>query len=448
MAVDFRLRDFMLPGPILRLRRTLARSQWMADPQRLEQQSRYLRRVVRQAAHRVPHYRAHFAALGLRPHQIRSPADLRVLPTLQRRDLRQPAALRATDVWRYGPRPCISSGSTGQPIRFLQSSASQALEFNYYWRWWGWAGYHLGDPFVDLNTTWFLPPGRQDHLYHWQPHLRRLLINASRLEARHGAAIAHLLRSLRPRFLKGLPSALYLLARTLAGTQGDRPRFQALFALGEPLVPSLRQGIESAFCAPLLDSYGLMERVVAISQCPHGRYHVHDDYGLLQWTDRHDQDDATFNARVIGTGLHNLAMPLIRYDTGDRVRFWKRPPTCPCGRTLPVVHSILGRSPQVVVSPSGRVLPSLSLLSTQLSGLHQLQFIQEERHHLRVLVVPDPNAGAATLRGRVTALVGRVVGPDLRTDVELVGPTALLRDRSGKVQPVVSRLDEGRLGGN
>lgn len=43
--------------------------------------------------------------------------------------------------------------------------------------------------------------------------------------------------------------------------------------------------------------------------------------------------------RVLVTPLHNLAMPLIRYDIGGAAEVGA---PCPCGRGLPVLTRILG----------------------------------------------------------------------------------------------------------
>ena len=48
--------------------------------------------------------------------------------------------------------------------------------------------------------------------------------------------------------------------------------------------------------------------------------------------------------------LHNFAMPLIRYAIGDLAEVGA---ACPCGRTLPVLRRVLGRTRDMLVLPSG-----------------------------------------------------------------------------------------------
>ena len=77
----------------------------------------------------VPHYRSQFAELGLMTSDIRSAADLAVLPVLSKETVRahperfQPARLRERVVTQS------TGGTTGTPLRY-QVSAS-AMQYNY-----------------------------------------------------------------------------------------------------------------------------------------------------------------------------------------------------------------------------------------------------------------------------------------------------------------------------
>ena len=54
--------------------------------------------------------------------------------------------------------------------------------------------------------------------------------------------------------------------------------------------------------------------------------------------------------RVVITVLHNLAMPLIRYEIGDYAAFGGE---CTCGRGLPVLERIVGRARNMLRLPDG-----------------------------------------------------------------------------------------------
>src|SRR5204862_3232554 len=103
----------------------------------------------------------------------------------------------------------------------------------------------------------------------------------------------------------------------------------------------------------------------------------------------------------------NFDYPLIRYATGDRGRLASSESPCACGRRLPRLEGVEGRSQDSIVTRDGR---RIFWLNPVFYGLpvRQAQIIQERLDRLRVRVVPDesfepegPRAIVARLRDRV-----------------------------------------------
>ena len=154
------------------------------------------------------------------------------------------------------------------------------------WRHWGWAGYRLGQPFAELASIHFLRRSQLDgRIFDVQRLFGRLLLNSMKLTRANLAEYAALFARFRPRFLKGLPSAIYHLATPLKSARIGIPPLRAVFTGGENLTPEMRRAIEGAFQCPVMDSYGHMERTMCIAQCLDGSYHVLSDYGLLELVD-------------------------------------------------------------------------------------------------------------------------------------------------------------------
>jgi phenylacetate-CoA ligase len=57
---------------------------------------------------------------------------------------------------------------------------------------------------------------------------------------------------------------------------------------------------------------------------------------------------------IVGTGLYNYSMPLIRYRTTDIGRYSEE--TCTCQRGLPIVQSLEGRVSDSILAPDGRIV--------------------------------------------------------------------------------------------
>jgi phenylacetate-CoA ligase len=64
---------------------------------------------------------------------------------------------------------------------------------------------------------------------------------------------------------------------------------------------------------------------------------------------------------LVGTSLNNLAMPLVRYRTGDCVIPGDegKKNACPCGRVFPTVKAVLGRQDRIITLPDGRIVARL-----------------------------------------------------------------------------------------
>src|SRR5512140_1654035 len=145
MTVSFTFADFCQPLALARYRHLFDRGQWLAPEALAAYQRSRLRAIVAHAYAHVPYYRELFDSLGLGPEDIREVGDLRKLPTLSKATVRsQRDRLTADDAKRFHPTLCWSSGTTGAKHGFLLDRQTNALEFAYYWRYWGWSGYRLG----------------------------------------------------------------------------------------------------------------------------------------------------------------------------------------------------------------------------------------------------------------------------------------------------------------
>jgi phenylacetate-CoA ligase len=453
MSIQFRLRDYCYPLPILRLRRLFERSQWWPLRDLQACQENLLRRTVAHAYAQVPYYRDLFGRLKLTPADIRTAEDLQKLPTIPRATVRAEfPRLQARDKDRYHPRVYQTSGTSGAPLRFLLDGPANVLEFVYYWRHWGWAGYRLGSRFAELSSHAFLRDDRlARRLCRYQWAFGRLLLNSLSLSPANAGHYAGALRKHRPRFLKGIASALYFFALFFEQQGITDLAFEGIFSTGEVLLPGQRILIEKVFHGKVYDSYGHMERTVAVSECPCGGLHVNPEYGVLELAGKVplSTDGATgkqvFSARVVGTSLHNRSMPLLRYEVGDIVEFEEPAMPCPCGRAMPLVRRINGRQEDAITTPDGRVVTTLFLVFNQVAGVSLGQAVQEEPDRLVVRIVRSTEYTGQS-EAELLRQIRRFVGPRMQITVEYLSGEALRRRTPGKFQTVVSHVRPGEVG--
>jgi len=447
MPIDFTVRDFCYPISICRLRRIFERTQWLSSSERAAYQNRRLVNIIQQAFDHVPYYRRLFTELGLSPRDIETVDDLKKLPPLSKSAVREGSAdLLADNASRYRPRAYTTSGTTGSPLRFYLDKNARILEFVYYWRHWSWAGYRLGDRFAQLGTRFFLErEGKRESAAHWQPQVRRLMLNSGRLSLSRGKEFAEALRRYRPLFLKGMASSINFLALIVREAGISDLSFTAIFSTGEVLTPQYRAMAESVFHCPVLDSYGNMEGTGAISQCMHGGYHINSDYGFLEFANL--SPSATGDSMIgdaIGTSLYNLAMPLLRYEMGDGIEIFPDPVSCPCGRTFPLVKAIHGRSNDIIVTADGRFIVSLFTLPELVDGIDFVQFIQETPLKLHVHVIPGKMWNDEQ-REKLGSCIKELVGSEMTVSIRSVDHDDIIVDASGKIRPVISHVDWGTI---
>lgn len=362
-------------------------------------------------------------------------AVLRCFPVVSRAELAaDPWSFMSVAFRRRHLSPTRTSGTTGTSLTtWLEPSAVTATD-SLAWRRNLWAGWIpgdwiarlVGDPVIPLSVA---APARAAHVSYSD---RRIYFSAFHMSSDYALRVAEILIKRRPEFLMGYPStlaALFTGAREVFEGSDWRPK--AILYSSEPLFDHQRTAIHAAICAPIRGYYGCAERVVSATECEHGSYHLNLLDGYVEGT----LDNVEEGPGTLVTGLLNRAMPLIRYQIGDRI-VMRRRCACACGRSLPVIEDVVTKLDDVVVTPSGRqVSPSLLTWAFKdLSGLERSQIVQVDGSAVQVRVVCDDQRFlhiSQALRQRLAAMLFG----EMRIDVLRV--ETLDVTRAGKTRFVV-----------
>jgi phenylacetate-CoA ligase len=181
-------------------------------------------------------------------------------------------------------------------------------------------------------------------------------------------------------------------------------------SFSERLAPDLRERVRRAWNVPLTDLYSANEVGYVALQCPEsGLYHVQSEDVLIEIVDANGRECAQGESgRVVATSLHNFAMPLLRYDLGDHATAGG---PCACGRTLPTLERILGRTRNMLRLPGGgSAWPGFPMNAlVQLDAILELRMIQHSLEEIEVELVlarPLTVEEQATLREAVQKRLG------------------------------------------
>lgn len=169
-------------------------------------------------------------------------------------------------------------------------------------------------------------------------------------------------------------------------------KLRGVRALGETLGSEVRAACHEAWGVPLVDMYSAQEIGYIALQCPENEnvYHVQAENLYVEIVDEEGRPCKEGEiGRVLITTLHNFAMPLLRYEIGDYAEVGA---PCTCGRTLPVLSSVMGRQRNMLVLPNGaKSWPSLgtSALADKLPIIRQFQFVQKSLDRIEARLVTD-----------------------------------------------------------
>lgn len=431
----FRLRDFVFyPLAIRRFHDFLLDSQsWSHDRLRGWAQER-LERILEHASTRVPYYRRTLAPYRGGFAEMIQRLDLSELPLLTKEDVRGHFdELRADDWTRYGATPTHTSGSSGTPTRFLLDRESNVSHFAFIWRVLNWAGYRFGERFADLTGH----VSKRGRLVEYDWRLNCLHLSSFDFKRENIGRYVERLRRFRPVLFKAYPSSLDLFCRWVRDAGLDPPPPRAVLTCAESLLEHQRAMILQTFPVPLFDFYNQNERAALISTCEHGRYHVHEEYGLVELAGGGGPEPG----EIVATTYHNRAMPLIRYRTGDLAA--PGPSHCPCGRSYRTVAGIEGRIEDVVVTPDGRHVGRLDAAFKHSPGIRLSRIVQEITAEIRVDIVKAATYGPGdgeTLERELRARLGDTIG------IRLNFVDDIPAGRNGKIKFVVSAPGRAALG--
>ena len=215
------------------------------------------------------------------------------------------------------------------------------------------------------------------------------------------AEIVEKLNSVEPMAtLTTYPSMMELLVRE---KQAGRLKAEPILftASGETLTDGLRARVRASFPNvpyPINNMYACTECPRLGIECSHGRQHLPEDWVILEPVDSNYRpvEDDTVSDTVLLTFLGNEVQPFIRYDLGDRIRFYSTP--CPCGSPFRSFQ-IEGRDATVI--KLGNVSLSPLVFDLEHEGALRVQLVQtaETAFELRaeLLESADPDTVFAAL---------------------------------------------------
>lgn len=372
----------MLPRMVLYGLKAYA-MQWKS-PRAIEKfQEKELRYIVSHAYRNSSFYRHKFKEHGVGPDDIQTIDDLRKLPTVSKRELID----NFSDVISKGFREeaCTvesTSGSTGENMTILHDQRA----IDYY------APAHIrGHLAVGLRpqykTAYIRYKSMGPSLIERLGFFRFCHIPSDLPPA----AIIERMKEIKAFAINCYPNTMYLIAKEISQEDAEYLSPHHIVTWSEKLTPRIRKTVEETFGCPVYDQYGAFECHSIAFECKEKRMHINADVLIMEFLKDGEPVAPGERGEIVITNLWDRAMPFIRYRIGDIGG--PSDETCECGRGLPLMEELEGRTDDSLVTVSGKpVLPSIVVpIFFPYPEIDAFQVVQATKKDIRIKIVKGKN---------------------------------------------------------
>jgi phenylacetate-CoA ligase len=384
-------------------------------------------------------YRRAFMGCGFDPKGFRGFSDLAKLPVLGKEQIRNELVHHLSEGFeRDKTVHKRTGGSTGVPIHIYMDFEAASFKKAAAERHDGWAKRAPGD---SIGAVW----GDTDGPQPWRTRLRSALtdrafyLDTLKFDQEHIEAFLARLVKIRPPVLMGHAHSVFRLAEYVRDHGISRISFDGIITTAMVLTDVERKVIEEVFQSPVFNRYGCEELSIIASECEeHTGMHIFSEGLYLECLG----DDSSVPRKLIITDLANVAMPLIRYEIGDCGILATG--QCPCGRGLPRLLEVSGRTADFLYNPDGVPIFGISILDTfviHIPGFKQVQIVQDKYDHLVFYVVRDEACSEESL-SLLRKNVREIFGSRMRYDVTFVDKVELTA--GGKYRFSICTIDGAR----
>ena len=338
-----------------------------------------------------------------------------------------------------------TGGSTGTPLIFYLGKRRISADVSAKMRVTRWWGVDIGDPEI---VIWGSPVelSKQNRLRVFRDRLFRThLLSAFNMSPEKMTEYLSFIRKFKPKHVFGYPSSIYLICKFAQkeGVRLDNLGVKVVFVTAEKLYDYQRELISDIFGAPVANGYGGRDSGFIAHECPQGGMHITAENIILEIIDKDGYVLPPGNrGEIVVTELESHDFPFIRYRTGDVGVLSEE--TCSCGRGLPLLQNVEGRTTDFIIAPDGRIMHGLSLIYVlrEIQGIEEFKIIQEDLVNYQVQIIT-----AHFFDNKIEESIRKGFQERLGNDitVQFDYPEVIKPEKSGKFRYVVSKVAEAYI---
>ncbi len=414
----------------------LQNTEWSDRKTLYELQEKKLRKLLKGVQDNVPYYRTLMRDTGFNPDKT-AMSDLRFLPVMDKQNIRQ--HFKELINQNYVKKSLIAGatgGSSGAPLQLLHTRESKLFSAALTSRESSWVGYRPGDYKIKLWGATSDVKQAEARLKKriWNYIYNRELVDAfgqsdELFEKFYGNCLNRL-----PDFIESYSNILFEMASYYKRAGKSNLNIKAVVTSAGVLYDFQREVIQEQISPNLFNRYGSREFGDIALECDHHQgLHINMERFIVEIIDK----DSEGFGDILITDLENHGFPFIRYRIGDRGKLSEV--LCPCGRQSILFEQIIGRTLDLVRTPSGKLISGVffPMLFMRYPQVILGQVVQDQTDHLqiRLKTVNNDRRGLDRLLSEIQEAVGAEMRLTLCLDNDLVtNPT-------GKYRPVISLIE-------
>jgi phenylacetate-CoA ligase len=391
--------------------------------------------LLAHAYEHVPYYHRTFNEAGLRPNDIRTPADFRQIPILHKEQIvRHGVELRSDQFDRFNPIPATTSATTRDGVTIYRSLHLEHYRLANVWRHYLNIGYGFREPRAQLTVSFKSDSGSKEMPIDYNENV--LLIDPHRVTPDNSRRIYERLKSFRPKLLYCQPANVAILIEYFRQHGLSPFPIPIIYCLGEKLYPEYRALITSFFGDNIIQYYGNRENTVAATELNDGRMYINSEYCYVEFMSSDGPCADGVPGDIITTSLQNYAFPLIRYHTEDFGASHGYPKGAL--RNYETMEIIGGRGKDLLLTRSGLIAPQVVPVIERVcpGKFKRVQLEQCTLDDLVVRVIPNETFDHQHDPARIEAAYRECFHNQFKIEVMLV--EQIDRTDSGKYKFVIS----------
>ena len=421
----------------------LEKNQYLSKKDLEALQLKRLQKIIQYAFDNTKYYKNIMQERQLKPDDFKCLKDIEKLPLLTKSIIQENMKDMISKAYPFESLIKDSSGgSTGEPTIYykdLERHNLRRADQIRHDRWSGW----------DIGKRKALVWGAQRDLKAVQSFRENILatylernweLDAFEMSDAEMDKFTKQLESLQPSMILGYANALELYANYLLKNKPNHKiKLDGIVSSAETLTEEKRKIIEEAFRCKVLNRYGSREVGLIASECKEQKgLHINADNLLVELVDSNGHAVSKGNGDIIVTDFWNFGMPIIRYKLGDVGKVSGT--ECNCGRNLPLLGSVEGRSGDFFVKPDGSKIHGeyFTHLFYELPQVKQFQMIQETLDLIELKIVESGTQDDQTYLEPIIKKTKEMLGEQANVNIEIVKeikPTS-----TGKLLFTISKL--------